>query len=221
VPPVRTPLRAPARLGLLTACVLLAACAGQDLARRDGIAFRHSRLASFSEISPDDPCYTRALAGALRATSLRREDVPALPRVVKGGSLLVDPPYLGRTAYLEGAIFVWEGTEVPLDEVLTHEMIHWVLYQAGMPDLARNEAYVARLTASVVTPPEDPAGFQVARGHGATLADRAYWYDLEVRRRNADRKRGERLDRMEPDLDALSFDRARSWVPQHPPALTP
>lgn len=221
MPPVRTPLRAPACLGLLLVCLLLPACAGQDLARREGIAFKHSRLASFSEIPPEDPRYARALADALRAASLRREDVSALPRVVKGGSLLVDPPYLGRTAYLEGTIFVWDGTEVPLAEVLTHEMIHWVLFQAGMPALARNETYVARLTASVVAPPEDPAAFRVARGHGATLAERAYWYDLEARRRNGARKRGERLDRMEPDLDALSFDRARSWVPQHPRSATP
>jgi len=211
-----TPLRTPARAGLCIAFLALSACAGQDLARRDGISFSHSNLATFKEISPEDPVYARALADALRAAALRREDVPALPRVVKGASLLVDPPYLGRTGYLDGAIFVWEGTEVPLEEVLTHEMIHWVLFQAGMPDLARNETYVARLAAGVAAPAGDAVSFRLAHGPGGSAADRADWYDLEARLRNAARKRGGRLDRMEPDLDALSFDRTRSAVPQHP-----
>ncbi len=211
-----TLLRTGALAGLLLIFLWLPACAGHDLARREGISFNYSRLASFREISPEESVYALALADALSATAMRREELGALPRVVKGGSLFVDPPYLGRTGYLEGAIFVWEGTEVPLREVLTHEMIHWVLFHGGMPELAQNEAYVARLTAEVIGPVEDARAFRLSHGHGATLADRAAWNDIEAGLRNSARKRGGRLDRMEPDRDALSFDRTRSLVPQHP-----
>lgn len=215
------PLRTPTCLGLLVLSLALPACAGQDLARRDGISFSHSRLATFQEIAPEDPVYTRALADALRAASVRPEDVAALPRVVKGSSYLVDPPYLGRTGYLEGVIFVWDGTEAPLREVLTHEMIHWVLFHAGMPERAQNEVYVARLTSEALGSGDEALAFRLAGLPGETVAERAAWHDIEVGRRNAARKSGGRLDRMESDLGALAFERTRGLVPQHPRAFTP
>jgi len=125
-----------------------------------------------------------SLADALQVTGLGPGEITALPRVVRGSSPLVDPPYLGRTRYLDGSIFVWEGTEVPLREVLTHEMIHWVLYHAGMPALALNEAYVERLTSSVVPREESLLAFRLREGRGATLAEKKAWHNIAMRRRN-------------------------------------
>lgn len=178
------PLRTGARVGLLFSLLALFACAGQDIARRDEISFSHSRLASFYEVAPEEPLYAMTLADALRATDLDPGEITSLPRVVRGSSALVDPPYLGRTRYLDGSIFVWEGTEVPLREVLTHEMIHWVLYHAGMTELALNEAYVERLTASVVPREETLLAFRIREGRGASLAEKKAWHDIGMRRRN-------------------------------------
>ena len=178
------PFRTGARVGLLFSLLALFACAGHDLAQRDEISFSHSRLASFYEVAPEEPLYAMALADALQATGLRPGEIASLPRVVRGTSALVDPPYLGRTRYLDGSIFVWEGTEVPLRKVLTHEMIHWVLYHAGMRELALNEAYVERLTAAVVPREETLLAFRLREGRGATLAEKKAWWNAGVRRRN-------------------------------------
>ncbi len=211
IPPIRTC----ARVGLVFATLLTTlACAGQELADRAGISFRYSRLASFDEILPEDPIYTQALDEALRATGVARHDVGALPRVLKGSSLWVDPPYLGRTAYLEGSVFVWEGTEVPVGEVLTHEMIHWVLFHVGQTDLAQNESYVEHLMGAVA---REEGAFSAAPtgGPGRDRADRARWYDAGARQRNAARHRRGVFDRDEPDTWGLAHERARTWVPRH------
>jgi hypothetical protein len=172
-------------------------------------------LASFDEILPEDPIYTRALEEALRATGVTRHEVGALPRVLKGSSLWVDPPYLGRTAYLEGSVFVWEGTEVPVAEVLTHEMIHWVLFHVGQTDLALNESYVKHLTGAVVAREDEAFSALTMGGPGTDRADRARWHDAGARQRNAARHRRGVFGRDEPEAWDLAHERARSWVPRH------
>jgi hypothetical protein len=135
--------------------------------------------------------------------------------VVKGSSFWIDPPYLGRTAYLEGSVFVWEGTDVPLAEVLTHEMIHWVLFHTGRTDMARNESYVAHLAGTVVARRDDAPFAGPFGGRGESFADRARWYEAGARQRNAARHRGGVFDRDEPDTWGLAHERHRAWVPQH------
>lgn len=205
------------RLQWLLAFALLfaPACAGQDLARREGISFRYSRLASFREIPQDARLYQEALHDALALTGVPRERVTRLPRVVRGTSFLVDPPYLGRTAYTEGSIFVWDGTEVPLQRVLTHEMIHWVLFQGGAPGSATDEALVERLCeAEDAASHEDPVA-ETWPASGDRAAN-ARWYDLDVSRRNREWHRRGIYGRDEPDSRALAWEWARAGVPWHP-----
>jgi len=203
-------------LRLLAATFFLApACAGQDLARREGVHFRGSRLASFRELPVDDLLYQSSLGDALALTGIPRERVARLPRVVRGTSFLVDPPYLGRTAYSDETIFVWDGTEVPLRLVLTHEMIHWVLFQSGEPGLATDEALVERLCASIDAAPTDDPVADAWPASGDRAAQ-TRWYDLDVSERNRERRRRGITGRDEPDTWALVHERARSSVPQHP-----
>jgi hypothetical protein len=200
-----------AGLALLVTLFFLTACAGQELARREGITFPHSRLASFTELSPASAPYRAAFDDALHASGVPPTRVTRLPRVVKGSSYLVDPPYLGRTSYAQGVIFAWDGPEVPLREVLTHEMIHWVLFYGGEPALATNEAYVSRLADAAVRRREaerPDAGF-----YPGNLAEQDRWRELDARERAKDlRRRGvSRVD--EPDPWSLA---AGSITPQHP-----
>jgi hypothetical protein len=204
-----------ARLLAVALILLVPACAGQDLARQEGIRFRGARFASFHELPPESALYRQALSDALALTDTPPEHVARLPRVLRGRSLVVDPPYLGRTRYEQGSIFVWEGTEVPLRLVLTHEMIHWVLYQRGRPDLATDEALVERLCESMeAARAEDPAGWTWP-GSG-DQASRARWRELDASDRNRERRRVGRSVREEPDAWALAWDRASAAVPQHP-----
>ena len=203
-------------LRLLAATFFLApACAGQDLARREGVYFRGSRLASFRELPVDDRLYQSSLADALALTGIPRERVARLPRVVRGTSFLVDPPYLGRTAYSDGTIFVWDGTEVPLRLVLTHEMIHWVLFQGGRPELATDEALVERLCEAADPASRDDPAMETWPASGDRAAQ-ARWRDLDVSNRNRERRRRGFYGRDEPDNWALAYERARARVPWHP-----
>ena len=185
-------------------------CAGQDIARRDAIDFPHKKLAWFEEVSPDSRVYKNALALALEVTGVSPNQLGAYPRVVKGSSFLVDPSYLGRTSYFQGSIFVWEGTEVPVEDVLFHEMIHWVLFfAAGEPQLAMDEAYVTRLTETHLA----------SAGRETSILDdpeRARWYDVEVQNRNYEKHRRGVFNRDEPDSWGLEHERARVYVPRHP-----
>ncbi len=195
--------------------LLLPACAGQDLARQEGIRFPGARFASFRELPPESALYRQALSDALALTGFPPERVTRPPRVLRGSSLVVDPPYLGRTSYAEGSIFVWEGTDVPLRLVLTHEMIHWVLHQGGRPDLARDEAYVERLCASMdASPFEEPSAWTWP--DPGDEAGRSRWRDLDVSDRNRERRRHGVTGLDEPDGWALASDRARAALPQHP-----
>ena len=110
---------------------------------------------------------------------------------------------------------MWEGTEVPLRVVLTHEMIHWVLFQGGEPGLATDEALVERLCEPMeMARLEDPA-----RGTWPASWDRAgnaRWQDLDVSDRNRERHRRGIYGRDEPDSWALAHERARASVPWHP-----
>lgn len=199
---------------LAVALLLLPACAGGDLARREGIRFRGDRFASFRELPPESALYRQALADALSLTGIPRERVARLPRVVRGTSYLVDPPYLGRTAYAEGSVFVWEGAEVPLRLVLTHEMIHWVMFEGGAPALATDEALVERLCDSLgLAGGEDSAMDAWPAGDEAS---QARWRDLDVSQRNRERHRRGIHGRDEPDSWALAWDRERARVPWHP-----
>ena len=185
-PPARGPavarLRIPLALPALLA-ILVAGCAGQELARREGIAFPHSRLASFDELTPESTVYQRALADALQCTGVPRERVATLPRVVRGRSFLVDPPYLGRTARERGSVFVWEGTEVPLEEVLTHELIHWVLFESGDPRGAADERNVERLLAALAREGGEPgsSGWYPAIDEAGV----ARWREIDLESRRA------------------------------------
>lgn len=200
---------------LVLVLLCLPACAGQDLARQEGIRFRGARFATFREIPPESALYRRALADALSLTGIPPERVTRLPRVLHGRSLVVDPPYLGRTSYAQGSVFVWEGTEEPLRLVLTHEMIHWVLHQGGRPDLATDEALVERLCESMDAGSiEEPSAWTWP--HSGDQAAQARWRELDASDRNRERGRRGRTGRDEPDAWALAWDRARAGVPQHP-----
>ena len=191
------------------------ACAGQDLARQEGIRFRGSRFASFSGVPPGSALYRQSLSDALALTGIPEERVTRLPRVLRGTSFLVDPPYLGRTAYADGSIFVWEGTEAPLRLVLTHEMIHWVLFEGGEAGLARDEAFVERLCESVDTARrDDPAAETWPTG--GDRASEARWRDVDASDRNRERHRRGSPGYDEPDDWALAWERSRASVPWHP-----
>jgi hypothetical protein len=202
----------PALLAILGA--LLAAvsgCAGQELARREGIAFPHSRLASFDEIPPGSAVYRSALAGALRCTGIPRERVASLPRVVRGRSFLVDPPYLGRTVPERGSVFVWDGTEVPLEEVLTHELIHWVLFQTGDPRGASDERNVERLLAGLA---RNEDYFEASGWYPAgDRAGMARWEEIDRESRRARLRRLPGYADAEPDGWGLAG--GLGLVPRH------
>lgn len=205
------------RLSRILAVVLLClpACAGQDLARREGVRFRGARFASFREVPPESALYRQALSDALTLTGIPPERVTRLPRVLRGTSLVVDPPYLGRTAYAEGSVFVWEGPEVPLRLVLTHEMIHWVLFQGGEPGMATDEALVERLCEPLDAARTDAMAAETWPESGDQAAQ-ARWRDLDASDRNRERHRRGIYGRDEPDNWALAYDRARASVPWHP-----
>lgn len=197
----------------LVVFLISSACTGQDLARREGIGFRHSRFASFRELSPVNTPYRTALEDALRECGVPPGRLTRLPRVVKGNSYLVDPPYLGKTSYARGIIFVWDGREIPLREVLTHEMIHWVLFYGGEPSLAANEVLVSRLADGATHRGEDErpdAGF-----FPGDFSQQDWWRHREARERSVDLRRGTG-EFGEPDAWAQAMGWAWPITQQHP-----
>lgn len=191
---------------LSLAMLVIPSCLGQDIARREGIHFRHSSLASFQDISPDNRLFREALEKALKATEIERTQLTSVPRVVKGSSFFVDPPYLGKTDYMRGLIFVWEGTEIPVEEVLLHEMIHWALYHSGLRSSALDEVYVSTLANAALEEKYD----------SELSPDESRWRDMKVMRRNMERHRRGVFDQDELNSWDLARQRERTYIPMHP-----